>query len=341
MKLIVQIPCYNEEQTLPMVLETIPRKVAGIDKVEIMIIDDGSSDKTIEVARKLGVHHIIRHERNQGLAKTFYDGIQEALRLGADIIVNTDGDNQYPQERIPDLIKPILEGRYEIVVGDRQTHTIEHFSPLKKALQKLGSWLVNVAAGTDIPDAVSGFRAYSRKAAMQVNVITSFSYCTETIIQAGKKRLAITYIPVDTNPKTRESRLFKSMRQHITQSTLTIFRSYTMFEPVKIFMRTGLVLILLGLIPFIRYVVLVIEHDKAVSGHLQSLVVGGIVIMLGFLIVILGILADLIAINRKLLEDALYKLRKIQYGDRPLDATNELPRVPRPERTSSKLPARK
>lgn len=298
-----------------MVLETIPRKIAGVDKVEIMIVDDGSKDKTVEVAKKLGVDHILRHERNQGLAKTFYDGIQEALRLGADIIVNTDGDNQYPQERIPDLIKPIMKDEYEIVVGDRQTHTIEHFSPLKKALQKVGSWLVNVAAGTEIPDAVSGFRAYSRKAAMQINIITSFSYCTETIIQAGKKRLAITYIPVKTNPKTRESRLFTSMRQHIVQSTLTIFRSYTMYEPVKIFFRTGLFIILLGLIPFIRYLYLVIKYNTAVAGHLQSLVVGGVLIMLGFLMLSLGILADLIAINRKLMEETLYKLRKIEYED--------------------------
>lgn len=313
MKLIVQVPCYNEEGTLPLVLKTIPSKIEGVDSVETMIIDDGSTDRTVEVAKKLGVNHIIRHRRNQGLAKTFYDGIQESLRLGADIIVNTDGDNQYPQERIHDLIKPIKDGRYDIVIGDRQTHTIEHFSPLKKTLQKLGSWLVNTAAGTNIPDAVSGFRAYSRKAAMQINIVTSFSYCTETIIQAGKKRLAITYITVKTNPKTRESRLFKNMRQHVYQSTLTIFRSYTMHEPMKIFLRVGLLFLIVGLIPIARFIILSVINHQAVQGHVQSLLISAVLIILGFLISALGILADLIAINRKLLEESLHKLRKIEY----------------------------
>lgn len=322
MKLIIQIPCYNEEETLPLVLKTIPGKIDGIDKVEVMIIDDGSRDKTIEVAKKLGVDHIVRHQRNQGLAKTFYDGIQESLRLGADIIVNTDGDNQYPQERIPDLIKPILEGRSDIVIGDRQTHTIEHFSSLKKFLQKLGSRLVNVAAGTDIPDAVSGFRAYSRKAAMQINVITSFSYCTETIIQAGKKRLAIANVPVKTNPKTRESRLFKNMRQHITQSTLTIFRSYTMYEPVKVFLRIGLIIIVVGILPIMRFLWQSVIDDQSTGGHLQSLLIGSVLIIVGFLTIMLGILADLIAINRKLLEENLYKLRQIEYHHKDRDLKN-------------------
>lgn len=318
MKLIVQIPCYNEEATLSLVVKSIPRKIPGIDKVEILIIDDGSRDKTVAVAKKLGVDHIIRHRLNQGLARTFYDGIQEALRLGADIIVNTDGDNQYPQARIPDLIKPIMAGTHEIVVGDRQTHTIAHFSPLKKILQKLGSWLVNTAAGTNIPDAVSGFRAYSRKAALHLNVITTFSYCTETIIHAGKNRVAITHVPVKTNPKTRESRLFKNMRQHIYQSMLTIFRSYTMHEPVKIFLRVGLVILLIGLLPFVRFLWAAIENHDPVAGHVQSLLVGGVLIIVSFLTMALGILADLIAINRRLLEESLHKLRKIEYGESPI-----------------------
>jgi glycosyltransferase involved in cell wall biosynthesis len=317
MKLIIQIPCYNEEETLPLVVKSIPRKVAGIDKVEILIIDDGSSDKTIEVAKKIGVDHIIKHKRNKGLAKTFYDGLQESIRLGADIIVNTDGDNQYPQERIPDLIKPILDGTHEIVVGNRQTHTIEHFSPLKKILQRLGSWLVNTAASTKIPDAVSGFRAYSRDAAMRTNIITTFSYCTETIIHAGINNIAITHIPVKTNPKTRESRLFKNMRQHIYHSTLTIFRSYVMHKPVRIFFGATLLFLLIGVLPFLRYLWLVLSHGEPVSGHVQSLLIGGVLIILGFLTFALGILADLIAINRKLLEESLYKLRKIEYGENP------------------------
>ena len=316
MKLIVQIPCYNEEATLPLVVESIPRSISNIDTVEVMIIDDGSTDKTIEVAKKLGVDHIVRHKKNKGLGPTFYDGIQEALRLGADIIVNTDGDNQYPQKSIPELIKPILDGTHDIVVGDRQTHTIAHFSPLKKFLQKLGSQMVNKAAGTQIPDAVSGFRAYSREAALRINIINNFSYCTETIIQAGKNRISITYIPIKTNPKTRESRLFKNMRQHIYKSTLTIFRSYAMHEPFKVFFGIGSIIFLLGTIPFWRYLYLVLDHGEPIAGHIQSLIAGGVLLILGFLTGILGIIADLIAINRKLLEESLYRLRKIEYGSK-------------------------
>jgi glycosyltransferase involved in cell wall biosynthesis len=313
MKLIVQIPCYNEEGTLDLVVKSIPRKISGIDKVEVMIIDDGSKDKTIEVAKKLGVDHIVRHKKNKGLAVTFYDGIQEALRLGADIIVNTDGDNQYPQEDIPKLIAPIMSGEYDIVVGDRQTGTIAHFSPLKKFLQKIGSSLVNKAAGTNIPDAVSGFRAYSRKAALDMNVVTSFSYCTETIIHAGKKRVPITFVPIKTNPKTRESRLFKNMYQHIWKSTSTIFQSYAMHEPFKIFFTLGSVIFVLGTLPMFRYGWLVLAHGEPIAGHLQSLLAGGVLIIVGFLTIVLGIIADLIAINRRLLEETLHNLRKLQY----------------------------
>lgn len=313
MKLIVQIPCYNEEKTLHLVVNSIPRKITGIDKVEVMIIDDGSTDKTIEVAKKLGVDHIVRHKKNKGLAMTFYDGIQESLRLGADIIVNTDGDNQYPQEMIPKLIAPIMRGEYDIVVGDRQTATIAHFSPLKKLLQKIGSSLVNKAAGTNIPDAVSGFRAYSRKAALDLNVVTTFSYCTETIIHAGKKRVPITYIPIKTNPKTRESRLFKNMRQHVYKSTKTIFQSYAMHEPFKIFLTAGTVFLMLGVVPYIRYAILALSRGDSPNGHIQSLLLGGVLIIVGVLLTALGIIADLIAINRRLLEENLHKLRQLQY----------------------------
>lgn len=312
-KLIVQIPCYNEEETLPLVVNSIPRKIKGIDVVEIMIIDDGSKDKTIEVAKKLGVDHIVKHRKNKGLAATFYDGIQESLRLGADIIVNTDGDNQYPQEDIPKLIQPIMDGDFDMVIGDRETAKIAHFSPLKKRLQRLGSDMVNKAAGTNIPDAVSGFRAYSRVAAMDLNVVTTFSYCTETIIHAGKKRVPMTYIAVKTNPKTRESRLFKNMRQHIYKSTQTIFRSYAMHEPFKIFFTFGVLLFVIGTLPFFRYLWLVLDHGEPVAGHLQSLLVGGVLALMGFLTIVLGVIADLIAINRKLLEESLHKLREIQY----------------------------
>ncbi len=313
MKLIVQIPCYNEEETLHLVVNSIPRKIAGIDSVEVMIIDDGSKDKTIQVAKKLGVDHIVRHKKNKGLAATFYDGVQECLRLGADVIVNTDGDNQYPQEDIPKLIAPILSGEFDMVVGDRQTRTIAHFSPLKKVLQKLGSGLVNAAAGTSIPDAVSGFRAYSRKAALDLNVVTTFSYCTETIIHAGKKRVPITFVAIKTNPKTRESRLFKNMFQHIWKSTSTIFQSYAMHEPFKIFFSVGIFIFGVGTLPMFRYLFLVITHGDPIGGHLQSLVAGAVLIIVGFLTIVLGIIADLIAINRRLLEENLHKLRQIQY----------------------------
>lgn len=316
MKVIVQIPCYNEEKTLPSVLASIPKKIPGVDELEILVIDDGSRDKTIEVARQHGVKHIIRHRRNMGLARSFQDGVDEALRLGADIIVNTDGDNQYPQASIPELVKPVLEGKAEIVIGDRQTHTIAHFSPLKKRLQRLGSWLVNKAAGTTIPDAVSGFRAYSRLAATRLNVVSEFSYCTETIIQAGQKRLAITHIPIKTNPKTRESRLFKSMGQHIYQSTKTIFRSYLMGKPFRVFVTMGGIIFLLGTIPFIRFAVLAIVEGAFVGGHIQSILLGSVLLIIGFLLMVLGVMADLIAVNRKLLEDALTRLRELEY-DKP------------------------
>lgn len=313
MKLIVQIPCFNEEQTLPLVLRTIPKKIPGVREVETMIIDDGSTDRTIEVAKKLGVNHIISHKRNKGLAMTFADGINESLRQGADIIVNTDGDNQYPQQDIPRLIQPILKGTHEIVVADRQTDKIAHFSPIKKQLQKIGSSLVRKASGTTIPDAPSGFRAYSREAAMAINIVNTFSYVTETIIQAGKKRLAITHVAIETNPKTRESRLFKNIYQHVHKSTIGILRSYAMYEPFKIFLFCGIVIFSSGLLPFVRFAYLAVSRGELIGGHIQSLIVGSVMIMISFLLVVLGILADLIAVNRKLLEDSLYRLKHLEF----------------------------
>jgi glycosyltransferase involved in cell wall biosynthesis len=243
MKLVVQVPCLNEEETLPLVLKSIPKKIVGISEIIITIIDDGSTDKTVEIAKKHGVKHIIHHRRNMGLARSFRDGVDYALELGADIIVNTDGDNQYPQEKITDLVQPILKGEADIVVADRQTHTIEHFSPLKKGLQRFGSWIVNKAADTNLPDAASGFRAYSRTSLLRLNIVTEFSYCMETIIQAGHKRMAITSIPIKTNAKTRESRLFKNMWQHIFYSSSAIIRSYLMYKPNFIFINGGIVFV--------------------------------------------------------------------------------------------------
>lgn len=315
MKLIIQIPCLNEEETLPLVFEKIPKKIKGINKIETLIVDDGSTDRTVEIAKKLGVDHIIYHSQNRGLAKSFADGVDAALKLGADIVVNTDGDNQYPQEMIPELVKPILDGKAEIVIADRQTHKIEHFSSFKKFLQKFGSKVVNMAAGTKIPDAASGFRAYSKKALLEINIITDFSYCMETIIHAGRKQIPIVSIPVTTNPKTRESRLFKSMRQHVVRSGSAILRSYSMHKPFKIFATSAILLLILGLIPFVRYAWLFFISDAILGEHIQSLILGAVLIIVGVLFAVMGILADLIKINRKLLEDSLERLKRLELND--------------------------
>jgi glycosyltransferase involved in cell wall biosynthesis len=318
MKLIVQVPCLNEEETLPLVFERMPRTIPGVDTIEFLIIDDGSSDRTLDVARALGVHHVVRHTRNMGLGRSFRDGVLMALELGADILVNTDGDNQYPSERIPDLVQPILEGRADIVVADRQTHAIAHFSPLKKRLQSLGSKTVNLAARTDLPDAASGFRAYSREALFRLNPVTSFSYCMETIIQAGNKRLAITSIPVDTNPKTRESRLFKHMGEHVAKSAATIVRAYIMYRPVTLFATAGGVLFIAGLIPFVRFLVLVaFSTSSGGTHHIQSLVAGAVLMIVAFLALALGIIADLIRINRILIEDSLEQQKRERFAPKP------------------------
>lgn len=313
MKLIVQIPCYNEEQTLPLVLESIPKKIPGIDTIETLIVDDGSSDHTVAIARQLGVNHIIQHRRNQGLAISFADGINASIKLGADIIVNTDADNQYPQQDIPKLIAPILNGSADMVVGDRQTNKIAHFSPLKKKLQWFGSFVVRKLSGTNIPDAVSGFRAYTREAAMQLNIVTDFSYVIETLIQAQYKRMAVASIPVTTNPPTRKSRLFKSMRQHIQKSTAAILRSYTMYRPLSVFMFVGVTLIYAGVIFIARF--LFFSFLGQGSGHVQSLILAGVLVMAGFQVAMTGIVADLIATNRKLLEDNLRRVKRLQNNE--------------------------
>ena len=311
MKLVIQIPCLNEEKTLPLVLESIPKKMPGISSIDILIIDDGSTDKTVEIAKKYGVKHIIHHRRNMGLARSFRDGVDYALEIGADIVVNTDGDNQYPQEKIADLVQPILNDKADIVVADRQTHTIEHFSPLKKLLQRFGSWVVNVAADTNLPDAASGFRAYSRQSLLRLNIVTEFSYCMETIIQAGHKRMAITSIPVTTNPKTRESRLFKNIWQHIFYSGSAIVRSYLMYKPNVIFVNFGLVLFVVGLIPFIRYLILLATQTP--GSHIQSLIFGVVIMFSAFFCFTLAIIADLIRTNRILQEEQLEQQRTSRF----------------------------
>jgi glycosyltransferase involved in cell wall biosynthesis len=312
MKLFVQIPCLNEEETLPLVLATIPRDIPGIDEIEILVVDDGSTDGTVEVARRLGVRHFVHHTRNMGLARSFRDGIDYALRHGADIVVNTDGDNQYPQERIGDLVMPVVLGDADIVIADRQTGTIDHFSPLKKALQKVGSEVVNFAAGTNLPDAASGFRAYSRGALLRLNVVTQFSYCMETIIQAGHKRLRIQSLPITTNAKTRESRLFTSMWQHIAKSGQAISRSYVMYKPHAVFLTLGIVFALGAAVPFARYAVLLATGTP--GQHLQSIVLGATSMVGALLSFALLVLADLQRTNRVLLEDTLERLKEVQYG---------------------------
>ena len=320
MRVFVQIPCLNEEETLPLVLATIPRSIDGVDEVEILIVDDGSTDNTVEVAQRLGVTHIVRHSRNMGLARSFADGVNYALAHGADIVVNTDGDNQYPQEMIPQLVRPLLDGEADIAIGDRQTAKIAHFSWFKKRMQKVGSRVVNHASGTALPDAASGFRAYSREALYRLNVVTQFSYCMETIIQAGNKRLRITSVPVTTNPKTRESRLFKNIWQHMFKSGTAIIRSYLMFKPYVILGWIAAVMGIVGIIPLIRFLIFWFMGES--QGHIQSLVLGSSLTVGSLLAIAILIIADLQRTNRVLVEDALDRLKRIQFDSavgHPLD----------------------
>lgn len=316
MKVFVQVPCLNEEATLPAVLETIPKEIPGVDSVEILIIDDGSTDRTVEVAHSYGVRHFVRHSRNMGLARSFRDGVDYALAHGADIVVNTDGDNQYPQQRIGDLVAPIVAGQADIVIADRQTSKIAHFSAFKKLMQAVGSKVVNIAAGTRLPDAASGFRAYSKTALYRLNIITQFSYCMETIIQAGNKRLRIASVPITTNPKTRESRLFKNIWQHMFKSGLAITRSFLMFKPHLILGWLGALLLIGGLIPFVRFLVFAIQGES--NGHIQSLILGSSLVVGGLLCLALLVIADLLRTNRVLLEDTLERVKEIQYGADPM-----------------------
>jgi glycosyltransferase involved in cell wall biosynthesis len=313
MKVFIQVPCLNEEETLPAVLQSIPTQIDGVDEVEILIIDDGSSDRTIEVARANGVTHFVQHTQNMGLARSFRDGVDYALAHGADIVVNTDGDNQYPQNRIGDLVKPILAGEADIVIADRQTQTIAHFSPFKKLMQRFGSHVVNRAASTELPDAASGFRAYSRAALLRLNVLTQFSYCMETIIQAGNKRLPITSIPVVTNAKTRESRLFKNTAHHMVKSAVAIMRSYLMFRPYVIFATLTFMFGILAAIPFVRFLTLWVGGEDS-AGNVQSLIFGSIMSVAALLSLALGVISDLLRTNRILLEEQLERIKEMQYS---------------------------
>lgn len=318
MKLIVQIPCFNEEKTLPQTVKDIPRDIAGIDAVEILIIDDGSTDQTVEVAKAIGVDHIVYNHRNKGLAVSFMAGLDACLKAGADIIVNTDGDNQYQGSSIPDLIAPILAKEADIVVGDRKTDDIQHFSLVKKFLQKLGSWVVRRLSGTTIPDAVSGFRAFSRAAALRTNIVSTYSYTVETIIQAGNKKLTIASVPVRTNRKTRESRLVKSIPRFIINQLNTMIRMYIMFKPLRVFFAIGCLFVITGLIPSIRF--LYFYLNGAGGGHIQSLIFATVMFFVGFQVLVLGLLGDVISFNRKLIEETLTRVREIELENHKKDS---------------------
>lgn len=310
MKLVIQIPCHNEAETLPQTIADLPTALEGVDTIEYLVIDDGSTDGTPEIAHKCGVHHIVRHAKNRGLARSFETGLEASLRAGADIIVNTDGDNQYCGEDVELLIQPILREEADMVIGDRQTWKIQHFSLFKRLLQKLGSSVVRTLSATDVPDAVSGFRAISRAAAMRLNVISSFSYTIETLIQSGQAKLAISSVPVRTNRTLRPSRLFKSIPQFLRQSGVTMVRAYALHCPLKVFIILGTMLFGLGFIPIVRFLYFVLIGDS--SGHIQSLILGAALTMIGCSTAILGLLADLIAANRKLLETTLEKVRHLE-----------------------------
>ena len=310
MKLIVQIPCYNEEHTLPQTVADIPRQIPGIDTVEVLIIDDGSRDRTVEVAREIGVDHIVRNRRNMGLAHSFRRGLDACLAHGADIVVNTDGDNQYCGADIALLVQPILEGRADVVVGDRQTAAIDHFSPSKRMLQRFGSWVVRAFSGVNVPDAVSGFRAISREAAFRLNIVSPFSYTIEMLIQVGMKGMAFTSVPIRTNPKTRDSRLFSSVFKFIERSGSTLMRMYTMYRPLKVFTMIGLVMALIGAVPMLRFLYFYLFVNG--TGKVQSLVIGSALLTIGALTFVLGIIADLLSQNRKLIEIMLEKVRHIE-----------------------------
>ncbi|MCL6432449.1 MAG: glycosyltransferase family 2 protein [Anaerolineae bacterium] len=307
MKLIIQIPCYNEELTLPKTLRDLPRRLPGMDEIEFLVVDDGSSDRTAEVARELGVQHIVRFARNRGLAAAFVAGLEAALKAGADIIVNTDADNQYCGEDVARLVQPILEGKADIVVGDRGVADLEYFSPAKRLLQTMGSKVVEWAAGIPIPDATSGFRAFTREAALRLTVLGEYSYTLETLIQAGARRMAVVFVPVRTNPQTRRSRLIRSVSSFLAISTVTIGRFYVMYRPLRIFVAAGATLLTAGLALSARFLYHYLNGQG--SGHIQSLILAAILIIVSFQVFLIGLIADLVRLNRKLLEEVLYRVR--------------------------------
>jgi glycosyltransferase involved in cell wall biosynthesis len=317
-KLIIQIPCLNEAATLPATLSDLPRSIPGIDVIEVLVIDDGSRDGTADVARACGVDHVVRLTRNKGLAASFMAGIDASLKRGADFIVNTDADNQYAGDQIEKLIAPLVSGHADIVIGDRNIAEVRHMSWRKRQLQRLGSWVVRQVSNTTVPDTTSGFRAYTREAALRMTIVSDFSYTLESIIQAGKKRMAIAHVPVQTNPRTRESRLFDNVFSYIKQSAATIVRIYAMYEPLKVFTYIGLTVFGAGLAVSVRFLYFYFtEAGFGPERHLQSLIASAILLIVGFQVLVIGLLADVISGNRKLLEDLLYRVRALELPEAP------------------------
>jgi glycosyltransferase involved in cell wall biosynthesis len=306
-KLIIQIPCLNEAATLPATLADRPRAIAGVDLVEVLVIDDGSRDGTADVAQRCGVEHVVRLRRNKGLAAAFTAGIDASLKAGADFIVNTDADNQYAASEIPRLLAPLLSGEADIVIGDRNIAELRHMSWRKRQLQQLGSWVVRQVSNTNVPDTTSGFRAYTRDAALRMTIVSDFSYTLESIIQAGKKRMAIAHVPVATNARTRESRLFDSVFSYVKRSAATIVRIYAMYEPLKVFTYVGLATFGVGFAAALRLVYYFFEGEA--SRHQTSAIAAAVLMIVGFQVLVIGLLADVISGNRKLLEDLLYRIR--------------------------------
>ncbi len=322
MKLIIQIPCYNEAQTLPQTVAALPRRLEGIDCVEYLVIDDGSQDGTADVAVREGVHHVVRLPRNGGLARAFVAGIEACLQRDADIIVNTDADNQYCGEDIAALVVPILRGQADMVVGDRGVGSHPDFSPTKRRLQRLGSWFVARAANAEIPDATSGFRALTREAALRTLVLSDYSYTLETLIQAGAQRMAVAYVPVRTNPPARPSRLMRSLPNYLGHSSTTIVRAYTMYRPLRVFLGLGLLFLLAGTAIGIRF--LYFYFTGTGGGHIQSLILAAVLLIVGFQVMLIGLVADLIGFNRKIVEEILYRLRRADVSA-PRDRSNPKP----------------
>jgi hypothetical protein len=310
LKLIVQVPCYNEAANLPAVLASIPRQVPGVDSVHVVVVDDGSNDGTSEVARAHGADTVLRHSANRGLAAAFRSGLDRALRMGADVIVNTDGDNQYPQEQIPELIRPILAGEADLVIGDRRPASLRHFSPIKRMLQLVGSRVVSAASGAAVADAPSGFRAFSREAALQMNVLSGYSYTLETLIQAGAAHLRVVSVPIAARPSDRPSRLMRSIPHYLLQSGATVTRAYATYRPLAIFLTVGLALISIGAVGIARFLYYYVTEGGA--GHVQSLVLAATLVVVGFQVLLIGLVADLVAANRRLVEEALVRLRRLE-----------------------------